>query len=196
MTITLRFTLIFILLLNLVSAQKEDNNSVSNFNSIKKNSLQLELLGKGFYYSLGYERSFIISENIQVGGNIGLSLFPGLTSIAPSTEVLIPFEINISIKKSQNQFTIGAGTTFWKYQVNNINITNSNLNQQPISAELISEIEWFAHCSIEYRFYSKSKPLFYKLGYVPLFFDFTPNSKFSKPINYQTSFTIGIGWTF
>jgi hypothetical protein len=195
MKITLRFTLIFSLAFTLVSAQVEDKTTSSDFNT-KKNSLQLELLGKGFYYSLGYERKFMLSENVKAGANLGVSFFPGLTSIEPSTEILVPFEINISIKKSQNEFVIGTGTTFWKYQVNSINITNSNLNQQPVTAELVSEVEWFAHCSLEYRLHSKAKPIFYKFGYVPLFFDFTPNSKFSKTINYQTSFTIGIGWTF
>ena len=102
----------------------------------------------------------------------------------------------VTDKKSQNEFTIGTGTTFWKYQVNYIPITNTNLNQQPVNAELISENEWFAHLSFEYRLHAKSKPFFYKVGYVPLFFDFTPNSKFSKTINYQTSITIGIGWSF
>jgi len=196
MNINLRFTLVFLLAFALVSAQKENITNSEGLNSFKKNNLQLELLGKGFYYSMGYERKFLLSYEVSFGANLGLSLFPGLTSLEPSTEILIPFEINVSFKKSQNEFTIGTGTTFWKYQVNYIPITNTNLNQQPVNAELISENEWFAHLSFEYRLHAKSKPFFYKVGYVPLFFDFTPNSKFSKTINYQTSITIGIGWSF
>ena len=196
MKITLRFTLLFTLAFTLVSAQIEDNTNSEELSLFKKNNLQLELLGKGFYYSLGYERKFTLSDEVSLGANIGLSLFPGFTSIEPSTEILIPFEINISVKKSQNEFAIGTGTTFWKYQVNNIPINSTNLNQQPVNAELVSENEWFAHFSFEYRLHAKSKPIFYKVGYVPLFFDFTPNSKFSKSINYQTSITIGIGWSF
>tara|TARA_B100000900_G_C20158358_1_gene544851 strand:- start:16 stop:531 length:516 start_codon:yes stop_codon:yes gene_type:complete len=161
-----------------------------------KTTCNLNYLERGFYYSLSYERNLATINNIKIGSNIGLSIFPGLTSLEPSTEILVPIEINFSFNKSNNEFLIGAGTTFWKYHINSVNITNANLNQQPINAELISAKEWFAHCSFEYRLRSKTKSIFYKLGYVPLFFDFTPNSKFSRSINYQTSFTIGIGWTF
>ena len=182
----LRIIIICFLSINVAFGQNDEN----------KNNLQFELLGKGFYYSLGYERNLATINNIKIGSNIGLSIFPGLTSLEPSTEILVPIEINFSFNKSNNEFLIGAGTTFWKYHINSVNITNANLNQQPINAELISAKEWFAHCSFEYRLHSKTKPIFYKLGYVPLFFDFTPNSKFSRSINYQTSFTIGIGWTF
>lgn len=194
MTITSRTILILFLSFTIVHAQKGDDSILSNSN--QKNNLQLEFFGKGFYYSVGYERKFVISEKVNFGANIGLCLFPGLTSLEPSTEILVPFELNTSIKKLQNEFIIGAGTTFWKYQVNYIPITNNNLNQQPLTPELISETEWFAHISFEYRLHAKSKPLFYKLGYIPLFFDFTPNSKFTNSLNYQTSFTIGIGWSF
>lgn len=194
MTITSRTILILFLSFTIVHAQKGDDSILSNSN--QKNNLQLEFFGKGFYYSVGYERKFVISEKVNFGANIGLCLFPGLTSLEPSTEILVPFELNTSIKKLQNEFIIGAGTTFWKYQVNYIPITNNNLNQQPLTPELISETEWFAHISFEYRLHAKSKPLFYKVGYIPLFFDFTPNSKFTNSLNYQTSFTIGIGWSF
>ena len=194
MTITSRTILILFLSFTIVHAQKGDDSILSNSN--QKNNLQLEFLGKGFYYSVAYERKFEISEKVNFGANIGLCLFPGLTSLEPSTEILVPFELNTSIKKLQNEFIIGAGTTFWKYQVNYIPITNNNLNQQPLTPELISETEWFAHISFEYRLHAKSKPLFYKVGYIPLFFDFTPNSKFTNSLNYQTSFTIGIGWSF
>ena len=194
MIITSRTILILFLSFTIVHAQKEDESILSNSN--QKNNLQLEFLGKGFYYSVGYERKFEISEKVNFGANIGLCLFPGMTSLEPSSEILVPFELNTSIKKLQNEFIIGAGTTFWKYQVNYIPITNNNLNQQPLTPELISETEWFAHISFEYRLHAKSKPLFYKVGYIPLFFDFTPNSKFTNSLNYQTSFTIGIGWSF
>lgn len=194
MTITSRTILILFLSFTIVHAQKGDDSILSNSN--QKNNLQLEFFGKGFYYSVGYERKFVISEKVNFGANIGLCLFPGMTSLEPSSEILVPFELNTSIKKLQNEFIIGAGTTFWKYQVNYIPITNNNLNQQPLTPELISETEWFAHISFEYRLHAKSKPLFYKVGYIPLFFDFTPNSKFTNSLNYQTSFTIGIGWSF
>ena len=186
MNYLIRYTIILFLTFNVVFGQTNEN----------KNNLQFELLGKGFYYSLGYERNILTINNVKIGTNLGISLFPGFNSLEPSTEMLIPIQINISINKSNNEFLFGAGTTFWKYYMNSIPISNSNLNQQPLNAELVSSIEWFAHCSFEYRLHSKSKPVFYKLGYVPLFFDIIPNSKFSKAINYQTSFTIGIGWTF
>jgi len=38
--------------------------------------------------------------------------------------------------------------------------------------------------------------MFYKIGYVPLFFAEIPNSSFDKKINYQTSFCLGIGYKF
>ena len=187
---------ILFLSFTIVFGQSDDNNSIIDTNFKKKNNLQFELLGKGFYYTLGYERNILISNNIKLNTNLGLSIFPGFTSLEKTNEVLIPMEVNASITKSNNEFLFGLGTTFWKYYVNSIDISNTNLNQQPLNAELVSQIEWFAHLSFEYRLHSKSRPIFYKFGYVPLFFDLTPNTKFSRALNYQTSFTIGIGWSF
>ena len=84
----------------------------------------------------------------------------------------------------------------WKYKINHIEIDNTNLSQQPIEPSLVVIKEWFAHLCLEYRYMKPEGGLMLKAGYTPLFFAETSNSQLNKSINYQTSFNLGVGWTF
>ena len=54
-------------------------------NDMSKNKLYLELLGKGFFYSVNYERN-AVQFNDLIGLNLstGIGIFPGLTSLEKS----------------------------------------------------------------------------------------------------------------
>ena len=166
-------------------------------NDMSKNILYLELLGKGFFYSVNYERN-AVQFNDLIGLNLstGIGIFPGLTSIEKSVDVFIPLECNFSLSKNSHHFVVGYGTTYWRYKINYIEINNSNLAQQPIQPTLVAVNEWFAHMVLEYRFQKTSGGILFKVGYTPLFFASIENTSFNRSINYQTSFNLGIGWAF
>ena len=173
---------------NLISFTQEDHS---------KNNIYVEFLGKGFFYSINYEREvFQINDLIGCNLSAGLGIFPGLTSIEKSTDLFIPFEMNFSISKNNHHGILGYGTTYWRYKVNYIDIDNSNLSQQPIQPTLVNVNEWFAHFLIEYRYHKPIGGFLFKAGYCPLFFAQANNSSFTKKINYQTSINIGVGWSF
>ena len=166
-------------------------------NDLAKNSIYLEFLGKGLFYSLNYERNiFQINELIGINLSSGIGVFPGLTSIGKSTDLFIPFEGNVSFSKNHHHAVIGYGTTYWRYKINHIEIDNSNLSQQPVPPSLIATTEWFAHMVFEYRYKKPEGGFLFKIGYTPLFFAPIPNTSFNSSINYQTSFNLGLGWSF
>ena len=166
-------------------------------NDLSKNAIYLELLGKGFFYSLNYERNIIqINDVIGINLSAGMGVFPGLTSIEKSTDLFIPLEGNLCFSKGAHHGVIGYGSTFWRYKVNHIEIDNSNLSQQPISPTLIAINEWFAHMVLEYRYKKPEGGFLFKAGYTPLFFAPVDNTSFNGKINYQTSFNLGFGWAF
>ena len=183
---------ILTILLALLCSQPVSSQEVDN-----QNRIYLEFLGKGLFYSVNYEREIIHTEmNINVNISTGISLFPGLTSLEKSIDLFLPFEVNGSYSFGNHHAVIGYGTTFWKYKVNHIEIDNTNLSQQPVEPTLVVIKEWFAHLCFEYRYMKPEGGIMLKAGYTPLFFAETRNSQLNKSVNYQTSFNIGLGWTF
>ena len=179
-------TFIFLISNGLIS---QDDKSLNNVN--------LEFFGKGLYYSVNYERNvYELNEEISFNASIGMCIFSGMTSIEKSNDFLMPFEISAMYSKDNHHFIFGYGTTFWKYKVLYIDIDNSNLNQQPLPPSLETIKEWFAHFSFDYKYMKPEGGLILKGGYTPLFFAASRDSKFSKKINYQTSFNLGVGWGF
>ena len=162
----------------------------------KKNNVQLEFLGKGLYYSLNYERELFELTPFSIQYNTGFCVFPSNTSLAATSELILPNQINIAYHDGSNHFHFGFGTSFWRYHTNYLQIDQSNLNLQPLAPILEKQWEIFSHLSLEYRYYKETQDWFYKVGYTPLFFAPIPNSAFNKSINYQTSFTLGIGYKF
>ena len=79
---------ISIFLTSLISFSQEE---------LSKNNIYFEFLGKGLFYSFNYERKIIqINDLIGINLSAGLGVFPGLTSIEKSTDLLTPIEINFS----------------------------------------------------------------------------------------------------
>ena len=182
------FTIIIISLISLNIFSQELTN---------KNRIYLEFLGKGLFYSLNYEREVFHTDiNISMNASAGFALLPGFTSLENSIDLFLPFEINGVYSFGNHHAAIGYGTTFWKYKINDIEIDNTNLSQQPVEPTLVVIREWFAHLCLEYRYMKPEGRFMLKAGYTPLFFAETRNSQLNKSINYQTSFNLGMGWTF
>lgn len=192
----LNFTIVLILFCNVYSGQTTSDGNNETIYKIPKNNIQIEFFGKGLYYSLNYERELINLESITFNIGCGGSIFPGLTSVSPSNEILFPIYANIGYHINTHSIFLGYGTTFWRYYTNYLPIDQGNINQQPISPTLEKQWEWFSHISLEYRYHPPQKKYFFKAGYVPLFFAEIPRSAFTRKINYQTSFCLGFGYKF
>lgn len=172
---------------NSYSAQKEG----------AKNTAYIEFLGKGFYYSLNYERVLVqFNDQLGIQASWGFGLYPGTTNIEKSTDFTMPIELNVRYSFVKHHAVIGYGTTLWKYKLPEIPISNSNIDQQPIQPTLKNVKEWFAHMVFEYRYQKPEGGLMLKVGYTPLFFAQDPVFAYTKKVNYATSFNLGVGYSF
>ena len=146
------------------------SGSISSQEVGNQNRIYLELLGKGLFYSINYEREVIHTEmNINVNVSAGLSVFPGFTSLEKSIDLFLPFEVNGAYSFGNHHAVFGYGTTFWKYKINHIEIDNTNLSQQPIEPTLVVIKEWFAHFCIEYRYMKPDGGIMAKAGFMYLY---------------------------
>lgn len=162
-----------------------------------KNSVYAELLGKGFYYSLNYERNiFEINEKLSIQGSAGFCLVNGFTDYEKTMDFTMPLELNFRYNLGNHNIVAGYGTTYWKYYLPDIPINSSNWDQQPIAPELKKVTEWFAHMVMEYRWQKPEGGLMAKAGWSPLFFAKMENFKYQKKVNFANSFNIGVGYSF
>ncbi len=169
-----------------------------------KNTVYAELLGKGFYYSLNYERNiFEINDKISFQGSIGFCLISGSYTDTYKAEIdgmtmdfTMPLELNVRYSLGNHNIVAGYGTTFWRYYLPDIPINNANWEQQPVSPTMKSVKEWFAHAVLEYRWQKPEGGIMAKAGWSPLFFAKMENFKYQKKVNFANSFNIGVGYTF
>ena len=162
-----------------------------------KNAVYVEFLGKGFYYSINYERNlFELSDKLSLQGSVGFGLFPGFTDIEKSTDFTMPLELNFRYSMGNHNIVAGYGTTYWKYSLYDIPITSENWAQQPIEPVLKKTTEWFAHMVMEYRYQKPEGGLMFKAGWSPLFFAKMQHFAYQKKVNFANSFNFGIGYSF
>ena len=190
-------SLIFLCILPVtLFAQIDSDGNIEPTKTDLKNNFQFELLGKGLFYSLSYERELVSFDEITVNFSSGFCIFPSFTSLEPSNEIILPAQLNVGYSINSHHLHFGFGTSFWRYSTNYLPIDNNNISSQPISPILKEQWEVFSHLTFEYRYNNKEKKLLYKIGYVPLFFAEMPNTAFNKKVNYQTSLCLGIGYKF
>ncbi len=162
-----------------------------------KNTVYAEFLGKGFYYSINYERNiFEISEKLSCQGSAGFGLFPGFTDIEKSTDFTMPLELNLRYSMGNHNIVGGYGTTFWSYSLYDIPITSDNWDQQPIEPVLKKTKEWFAHMVLEYRYQKPDGGIMFKAGWSPLFFAKMKHFAYQNKVNFANSFNFGVGYSF
>lgn len=169
-----------------------------------KNTVYAEFLGKGFYYSLNYERNiFELNEKISFQGSIGFCLAPGgytekYKSLIDGNamDLTIPLELNIRYNLGNHNIVAGYGTTYWRYYLPEIEINNSNWDQQPVEPTMKKVKEWFAHAVVEYRWQKPEGGIMAKIGWSPLFFAKMENFEYQKKVNFANSFNLGVGYSF
>lgn len=169
-----------------------------------KNTVYAELLGKGFYYSINYERNiFEINEKISMQGSLGFCLVSGQYTEnykaaidGNSMDFTMPLELNFRYNMGNHNIVAGYGTTYWRYYLPDIPINSSNLNEQPVGYTMKKVSEWFAHMVMEYRYQKPEGGLMFKAGWSPLFFAKMENFKYQKKVNFANSFNFGIGYSF
>lgn len=184
-----------LVLLSSFSMKAQDSTN----NETAKNTVYGELAGKGFYYSINYERLlFNINEKLSANASIGFCVIDGSTSsVQPTTDKTFPFELNLRYNLNKNHnIVFGYGFTKWKYSIVYIPINSSNINQQPVAPELKEIKETFSHLTLDYRFQKPEGGLMLKGGITPLYFAAYENSAFTKKSNKQLSMNIAIGYVF
>ena len=98
------YTILIICLLTYSSfCQGTSGKRNTTIEDIRKNSIYVEGLGNGLYYSINYERLFLLGEYAGFATRIGFATFPG--------GIIIPLEIS-GILGKKHCFEFGAGATF------------------------------------------------------------------------------------
>ncbi|MCB9189287.1 MAG: hypothetical protein H6599_08395 [Flavobacteriales bacterium] len=169
-----------------------------------KNTVYAELLGKGFYYSINYERNiYELNDKISFQGSIGFCLVDGQYTDqykelieGMKMDFTLPIELNVRYSLGNHNIVAGYGTTFWRYYLPEIEINSSNWEQQPVAPTMKKVTEWFAHMVLEYRWQKPEGGLMAKMGWSPLFFDTMENFRYQKKVNFANSFNLGIGYSF
>lgn len=185
----LKVVLIFIAILGFHNAHSQTITA--------KNTVYAELLGKGFYYSINYERNiFELNEKLSLQGSVGFCLVSGKTDYEKTMDFTLPLELNFRYNLGNHNIVAGYGTTYWKYFLPEIEINSSNWEQQPVEPTLKKVTEWFAHAVLEYRYQKPEGGLMFKAGWSPLFFAKMQNFMYQKKVNFANSFNLGIGYSF
>jgi hypothetical protein len=82
-------------------------NTISN--NLKRNSLYLEIGGQSLFYSLNYDKLFLIKEKIQTSFTFGSSIVPKNTFC--DFGISTPVSYSFILGKSIHKFVIGVGLT-------------------------------------------------------------------------------------
>lgn len=224
----IRFSFILVILTSFFtgfSQEIESDSGPKTENSeIAKNTFYAEILGKGYIWSINYERSlFNITDDLKLNASIGYSLFDSFTKSAfdpiagdsltkkeqkdllkertsrkrmPGFDRFIPLELNLRYSFGSHHAIFGFGTTYMSYEIIDIEIDNLNVADAPAPATLVKKEEWFGHLTFEYKYQKPEGGLMLKAGFTPLYFAKMNNSAFTKKANYQASVNLGIGWSF
>jgi hypothetical protein len=104
--------IITIFLLNIFLGLGFSQDSVIVDKSFRyRNSIQIELFGHGFLYSINYERIILNRQSFKTVGQIGFSYYPRSTGII---ELWIPLVFNELISFDKHHIEVGAGYIFNK----------------------------------------------------------------------------------
>lgn len=150
--------IIFFCILTLSTYCQEKVNLPLSFKY--KNSIQMELMGHGLFYSLNYERIFFNGEKHKTTGQVGLAYYPPKTDVR---DIWIPAIINELISFDKHHVEFGLGYIF-------INETNRSLEDEIISRE------WNGILTgrIGYRYQKPDGRFIFRVGITP-FFEYDSN---------------------
>lgn len=150
-----RLVLILFLLLGCIGfTHAQDVSYKKSFT--KKNSVQLDLGGHGFLYSLNFERIIFNSDRFKTGLQAGVSYYPVSTGVR---NFWFPMTLNEIISFNQHHVEIGGGVVF-TYE----KIMSSEQYHIP------SRWEWFKFYAgrIGYRYQKPEGKFIFRAGFTPL----------------------------
>jgi len=132
----------------LVYGQETINDNSSDGFSYK-NSIQIDLLGHGCFYSINYERLLINGEKIKTLGQVGVAYYPESTGVIP---LWIPISINELISFNSNHIEIGLGQI----------LINDRM------PDGVNDYKLFGSFKIGYRYQKPDSRYVFKLAFSPI----------------------------
>ncbi|MEZ5084668.1 MAG: hypothetical protein R2750_14695 [Bacteroidales bacterium] len=88
---------------------------------IKKNSIQAEILGHAYFYSLNYERIIFNKSRLKTAVQVGISLYPSIELI--HNLWLFPVVINELVSFDKHHIEMGVGYMFFSESKANLSDT-------------------------------------------------------------------------
>jgi hypothetical protein len=165
--------ILFSITLSLFSLSQ--TNTMSN--NVKRNSLYLEIGGQSIFYSLNYDKLFLIKEIIQTSFTVGASIVPKNTFC--DFGISTPISYNFILGKSSHKFVVGIGLTPFYLKRHIIDEISSMYDYQgfmnyggQISTYNINYLakEFYIYFTpkLGYRYQKKEEGLFIKADLTPL----------------------------
>lgn len=152
--VSFAFLLLLVLLSNAAYSQSE--NSVVKAHN--KNSVFIEALGHGCFYSLNYERKILGNARFLTSGQIGISYYGKGSGIVP---LWMPILINQSVSIRKNMFIeIGAGKIF----------RNDGVEHRDGTFQDDYQIEEWTF-RLGYKHFFKNGKWLFKVAYTPIYQD-------------------------
>ena len=96
------FTFVLLIALNTILAQNDTNKYYNQ--TLSKNNFSIELGGKGYLYSIGYERAIYTSKKVLLSGTINLSFIP----FVGFDGIILPIGVNVLIGGKKNKLLAGT----------------------------------------------------------------------------------------
>ncbi|MBT6515037.1 MAG: hypothetical protein HOK65_09715 [Crocinitomicaceae bacterium] len=164
------FILIILLTINSLGFVAQDNGSLENTTDQAagqiQNGIYLELGGNAGVYSINYERLFSLGK-ISIAGRMGFSLLSERLFIEPEEnkglEILIPFGANALYSfAGSHSIEAGLSGTYYSHKVYAITTNTSNINNQPVSTDLIRKNDFWLNFNMGYRFQKSTSGMYYR----------------------------------
>lgn len=145
-----RFVTLLVVICLLPIFLSAQSNSLRDFHS--RNSFFVEGGGKAIFYSLNYERRYLISESHKIGVQVG---------VAPATgRVFFPVSINSITGAKAHQLETGLGLTF---------ASESKVVTGRYNYHGLGEVNIIGTAHLGYRYQPSLGGLLVRVAYTPLF---------------------------
>ncbi len=137
------------------------SKSLHDFHS--RNSFFVEGGGKAVYFSLNYERRYLISESHKIGVQVGVAPAAG--------QVFFPISVNSITGATAHQLETGLGVTFF---------SKSKVVTGRYNYHGLGEVNTIGTAHLGYRYQPSLGGLLIRVGYTPLF-AITTDASFDGP---------------
>lgn len=145
-----------------------------------KNTINLEILGHGGFYSLNFERVILNGKTNRLSSNIGLALYPENIDILP---LFVPVSINYISSLNNNHFEFGIGQVL----INDAKVNGDN------------DYKMLGSAKIGYRYQKPKGRFVYKAIFTP-YIDIWDNYNTPiigrSPTNFYSWGGLSVGYNF